>query len=1089
MSALHQIKASAGSGKTYSLTRCFLRLLVEYGLSSKPFSASACARPLLQEDRAGRCSWGDILAVTFTNAAAAEMRDRLIRNLKNIALGKEDGQGLISQQAALRWVDAVMRDLGALNIRTIDSLLHLIVRSAALELRLHPDFQPVFASSEVIAPYMDLFMERAWQGDDAMRELLRQCCEALVHASDSSSFLVGDKLSRQIGALLDDAFLGKYDALSPPAAINAKYRELQQCVVDAAQHLLIVSGHAGLTWDKRAHAAMERLVRLDYHKRPSTYWKKDDPACLFRKGSTITPETEAAFAVCRAAYDRLEQQGALLRSAAHLAPFVAVARLLVHAFRENWSEEGVLPGLLIPQLAQQALNGKYGVADALCRLGTRLTHYLLDEFQDTSEEQWQALRPLIMEALSRGGSLTWVGDVKQSIYGWRQAKPELFDDICQDQEFIAAVPDIHYDTLSCNWRSATQIIEHNNNIFSPLADFPTTKAALQALLPENTPDAVLIAASSRLTSAFADTRQQCAPKTAPGGVVRAERLESQNAEERRSLLQTRLTAILREDIQGRRPWGDVLVLVRSNSMARELAEGLVAANIPVITENSLLLAEHPLVVQSVALLSFLDDPDDDISLWTILTGSLLAEHPLAADLDWAGLHSWRAHNAAGSNQTGLWKNFRKQWPDIWQALLEPFFSAPCLMPPYDIIMEWYDRLDAEARFPQAEIFLRRFMEVLYSAEEKGLATLSAFLEHWRTKHGEEKVPMPENVDAVRIMTIHKSKGLEAPVVIVPITGFELKNPPGGHCIINCEGLRVLTACQKEVGTPYFKKLADEACESIDLLYVAFTRAREELYILRTETQTERRPDCAAVLDLLWQKNGLELPYEMGTCPQQGLSSSAANIAVPESATDVPRPVVSPWRPMHWLPQLKIFRNPLSGFSFRASDRGQLAHFCLEHLHLTGKPHDDAERALAFGLAHYQVPVPDDPELKIFLLKALSWFAAQPQAAQWLRHGLTEQSLVTASGQILRMDLLTHDEAGPLVIDYKSGQPSPVDVVQMRRYLACIDESSTYAAPARGLLVYLALQRFRLVMPDTLSDLHESCSTLLPDVKACSERKG
>ena len=146
MSRLCQVKASAGSGKTYELTRCFLLRLMECGHTAGVAASPACA--LAPEGR--QCGWGDILAVTFTNAAAAEMRERVIRRLKSAALGMRSSDLPLDADEARRWVDVIMRDLSALNIRTIDSLLHLIVRAAALELNLHPDFQPVFATEEEI---------------------------------------------------------------------------------------------------------------------------------------------------------------------------------------------------------------------------------------------------------------------------------------------------------------------------------------------------------------------------------------------------------------------------------------------------------------------------------------------------------------------------------------------------------------------------------------------------------------------------------------------------------------------------------------------------------------------------------------------------------------------------------------------------------------------------------------------------------------------------------------------------------------------------------------------------------------------------
>ena len=110
-----------------------------------------------------------------------------------------------------------------------------------------------------------------------------------------------------------------------------------------------------------------------------------------------------------------------------------------------------------------------GLISAAALMGSRLTHFLVDEFQDTSNEQWYALRPLVEEALSRGGSLTWVGDVKQSIYGWRGGEPELFDGVFDDAGLTALAPDGQRDNLPYNWRSRREIVQHNNGIFGPLA--------------------------------------------------------------------------------------------------------------------------------------------------------------------------------------------------------------------------------------------------------------------------------------------------------------------------------------------------------------------------------------------------------------------------------------------------------------------------------------------------------------------------------------------------------------------------------------------------------------------------------------------
>ena len=141
---LRQIRASAGSGKTYELTTSFLKHLsgaAEAG--GGPFSGCSAVH-------SGPHGWPEILAVTFTNRAAAEMQERIIGRLKDTALGTDKPAPGWTREQARRWVGIILRRYGALNVRTIDSLLHLIVRLTALELDLPPDFEPVFATDEAI---------------------------------------------------------------------------------------------------------------------------------------------------------------------------------------------------------------------------------------------------------------------------------------------------------------------------------------------------------------------------------------------------------------------------------------------------------------------------------------------------------------------------------------------------------------------------------------------------------------------------------------------------------------------------------------------------------------------------------------------------------------------------------------------------------------------------------------------------------------------------------------------------------------------------------------------------------------------------
>ncbi|MDE5879749.1 MAG: UvrD-helicase domain-containing protein, partial [Desulfovibrio sp.] len=816
--------------------------------------------------------------------------------------------------------------------------------------------------------------------------------------------------------VIDDVLRGRLDDLSPEEEVKEKLELSELTARSRARELLASAEEAGANWKKEPLRIVSAIADGDLAKCDLATAVAEDPAKYF-KGATPEAAVAAQARFTEAAL-RCREDRAVLLPALRRAPFVRLAQTLVGAFFLNREQEGGIPGVLIPHWAAETLSGEHGVSDALCRLGTKLTHFLVDEFQDTSREQWETLRPLVADALARGGSLTWVGDIKQSIYSWRGGDPTLFNAVLEDAE-LTRMAEARTRSLPYNRRSREQIVSHNNRVFAPLGEPPVARGILELLLPK-LPEEQLAAGARRLAEAFAGAAQRC-PAGQEGGYVEVERIEAGLTDELDEAVLSRLCELLEKDILPRRPRSDILVLVRSNEKGRLVAEALAREGIPVVTENSLLLAEHPLIIQVVAFLDFLDAPEDDVAFWTMLTGPLVLGHPLAGGLTAEELNDWCAENG----KEPLFQRFRKAWPHIWERLLAPFHAQSALLTPYDATREWLLRLEAETRFPAERTFLRRFLEVLQNAEEKGLASLGTFLEHWRSRGGEEKAPMPAGMDAVRVMTIHKAKGLAAPCVIVPWTSFTGR-PAEYSAVIDYEGLRLAVPGGKICGASHDEYLAAQACESLDLLYVAFTRARDELHIFRTATPgLERLSRLGQALDALWERAGLVPPFTLGAPAPGPLEDEveADDEASPEApacaSTAAPRQLVEArvdeapedWRPMQWLPRLKIFRNPLSPEVFRPEDRGTLLHLCLERLRCTGDAQADAEAAVNAALAASEAPVPQDVTFRAGLVAALAWFAAEPEAARWLAHGRPEQPLMTAAGDLLRVDLLVREAWG------------------------------------------------------------------------------
>lgn len=1102
---LLQIQASAGSGKTYDLTRRFLMRLQQ----AQADIPVACALGNAPE------AWGDIIAITFTNAAAAEMKQRVITALKSIALGLERPEGVsLSPAEAKHRLAMILRNYSCLNIRTIDSLLHTVVRAAAIDLELPPEFEPVFATEEALAPVLDALLEDAQNNDSSpMYHWLVEACRSLVYESETKGFLAGEKLISRLRPLLDGALLHQYDELTAPDIVQQRLQQCRQEPQVQAQRLRALVQEGGLACNSRMLNALEKVAAGDIKALESTYWQKTSLDDCLNKASrgASTATHEAAYAALCTAVQRYATQGKLLQGAVNQAPFITLAQALAAGFTRLITAEHKIPTVLMPYKALDVLEGEHGAPDVLCRMGSRLSHFLIDEFQDTSHIQWQAMRPLVVEALSRGGTLTWVGDVKQAIYSWRGGDSRLFGMLAHDEQLLCMLekPQAGTAPLTTNWRSRTVIVEHNNAFFCQLAQPDVVKNLLDCTLPKEIAPLCSKQASADIMQAFTGTQQDSrSTPEAQGGFVNILPLEADNTTELREAVLERLLALLQEDIGLRRPWGDVAVLVRSNSTASTVAEALMGAGIPVVTENSLLLAEHPLIRQCMAFLEFLDNPDNDIAFLNFMTGSIVSELPEAQACGCTA--AALTDLAAQEKRAPLYSECKKALPEIWRLFINPFINQAGLVTAYDLVQEWFARMDVLARFPAEDTFLRRFLEVLFAAEGRGYGLVPAFVAHWKERGGEEKVPMAEGLDAVQIMTIHKAKGLEFPIVIVPWMSFTHKVQPE-PVRMECDNMVIMTPRRKETGKHYAAALSTAIQENLNLLYVAWTRAQDELYCFHTATPALRNSgSIIPAIDMLLEKANISLPYSVGQalpCPanrQPALPRpEKSNAQAAQAQEPSPHPLTeqclstveqpeealpastAAWRPMRWLPRLKVFRNPLQELEFSAKDRGTLMHACLEHLLLCGDPQRDKEHAalaVQQAMASFPKALPNDPALQASLTRAAQWFASLPQAAHWRHNAIPEQSILDEHGQQHRVDLLLEQEHDYLVIEYKTGQPQDSHIAQVRRYLGLLHRAT--GLPAQGVLIYLDLQQVRLVSPVAVSALAptlEHC--LLPSASA------
>lgn len=1045
MSRLKQVKASAGSGKTYQLTRRFLHLLDSADETSRPFACTT-------KPHHGY-AWPEIMAVTFTNKAATEMKERVVTGLKLDALVLNPDTPDCTPETAHKALASILRRYHRLNIRTIDSLLALLLRLFALEFGIRPDFQMIFDESEMFDAIYDHFITICTD-NGVERDLLADTITTMIHSERKAGFWMQGAVRNRLLELIK--FLR-----TQPAPVETNQKTIQDVLttvyadfMGTVKYMETFLADTGLPANANFKKFLTKCLGLTLFDSPPNsklIQKENFRECILAKGKDMVDDrAEAEYCHLKDAWESYTTNHAILSGAYFLTPTIQIALRLMNGLDELQKQRGVILGSALAGFVNQLLTDGDTVSEAYCRMGCRLHHLLVDEFQDTSREQWQAITPLSQECLAKGGSLFYVGDVKQAIYSWRGGDSALFDEVMTQPDIASLAQSTTQDSLPHNWRSFKNVVEFNNTFFTNFEDLDLANDLADVLFDTGSDDFRADFARD-LTTNFNDCAQDLPDKHLhTNGYVRMERLAgTKNSDIEEHALES-LDALM-DDLTARRPYRDIAILVRKHDHAALVCDLLVHKNIPVITENSLQLDRHPIIRQLAGFLGFLDYPRDDVAFMTFAGGNelFLAETGLS-DTEF---HDWLVR----PTKRPLGVQFREDFPDYWKQFIEPFYNQSGLMTPYDLAQEAVRTFRVFERHPEAELYVRRFLEVIHLAEENGCGSLSAFLEYWTEKSGEEKVPLPENIDAVRIMTIHKSKGLEFPVVIVPFHNWAVK-PDKKFVVRKINGLRLLTPMKKGLGKPYLTSLGRSVREQLNLLYVAWTRAREELYGFFAE-KPANSPATAAMNLLLDMDDDI---FEYGHPPQENAPSKPS---VHPVARDLPA-TTQKTELMEWLPRLRVYRHNLDEYFYNERMRGEVAHRAMEYLRVTDNDATDTDRAVRLALEDFPAlgSLADDErtQLEADIRAMVAWALTQPNLRTWLADGIREPEIMDTNNKFKRFDLLYRGQQ-TVVADFKTGQPSPKNQKQVLEYMDILSAMPETTSPPKGYLIYLDLHEIHEVV--------------------------
>lgn len=932
------VSASAGSGKTTQLIHRLLQLLLSRRI---PYAK-------LQ----------NILAITFTNNAAAEMKQRTLEYLKRTALGEKqmvdelqqlldfDSDELRRQAEIL--IDEILDNYSDFQVQTIDSFLTRVMRVSALELGIAPQFDVVFDNVRLLDEAFTVFA-RDLAEDPEKRSLVDSLIDLLNQQRDSGRFLWNpyNNLASEIKGL--------YEALSSRAGVPTTV------------------GHVRAQKDSQTDGQMS----LDFD-------------------STLLSDGRSS------------------RAYSYYEPYIRAYTLLADALRRVQAERGILDLAHANKTLAMHIRDM-NIPEIFFSLGERIHHFLIDEFQDTNPTQWAVLRPLIENALSGPGSVFIVGDTKQAIYTFRGGDWQIMAKMLREDEFPSVATE--RVTLDENFRSGEAILEF-------------TKTVFQVNVPQHEGN------STPSLSGLSTFRQHPHEKTKGKGYVEVEVFENAGMLAERD----RLLEII-EDCRSRNyAYGDIAILTPRNKHVIAISGWLNKETIPFVSHSNLDIRARKITGEILAVLRFLDSPIDDLAFATVLLGNVFrlaiganAFHPNDFLFD---ARRQKPHRGA------LYTFFRDQYPQLWRKYFEHLFNIVGYMPVYDLVAEVYKSFALFDEFPTEEASLVKFLEIVRDFEATGTNSLRSFIHHAEESTDEElwNIAVAPGEDAVKIMTVHKAKGLGFPVNIVLL--YDAQDQPDNLAIVEADGeLHLVRVTKKlaeddpEVGRLYQERKTLSKVDDLNKLYVALTRAKDELYVLSVKARRGKTPSAYL------PESGYSIGKRQRNREEPQRERRQADIAHPYT---------------RGLPQAKDTLRLRS----EETERGEFIHAILEHIIYVG----ETDASLRSKIDEVIQSHSERFDAEFIRERISSLLTSELQSYFIEKEGrtvLTEQSVVSSDGKMHRVDRLVVDPQCVTVIDYKTGSESEDHHEQVREYMNLIRQLYP-DRDVQGLLAYIDQQVVRKV---------------------------
>ncbi|MGB3851739.1 MAG: UvrD-helicase domain-containing protein [Tunicatimonas sp.] len=874
-------RSSAGSGKTYTLALEYLTLALRHPTAYR-----------------------GILAVTFTNKATQEMKTRIVAFLYQLANGENQTlreaviqRTALTDEALTERAQQVLRHIlhgySYFAVMTIDAFFQKVVRAFAREMNLQAGFSIELDEGKVLEEVIDELLLAL--GDDhhrSLRRWLTRFAEEKVETGQSWDF------RRDIKTLARELFKEDYRLQRPPElperdmgaalkSLRAQQQQFEQQMQQYGQQALAVMERHALAVEDFAYGVRgvaayfpKLATTTDYEPGERVKKSFDDPHQWYTKSSKNKEAILAAVegglrTLLGEALEYHQRHKQVYYSVVALSRFVYTHGILHHLEAQLQTYQRAHDLMLISDapLFLKNIIGDEDTPFIYEKMGTTFQNFLIDEFQDTSGLQWANFRPLVENSLSAGQRNLVVGDVKQSIYRWRGGDWQLLLEKIQRDvaDYQTEVRD-----LDRNYRSRRHIVDFNNALFAQLSEllYQTVAERLGEVTDEPTRQRLLRRAEV-IRAAYARS-EQTLPPTYGGdwhGHVRIQLLEQEQLADEagddvpwKDYVKAQLPAMVERLQDQGYALHDIAFLVRNKRDGQEVAATFMdyknqghareGYRYEVISPESLYLNASLTVGLLVEVLRFLDNPSDRIA-----QGSILHRYRRLRNLP-ATSSDWHREFAAAGDKNDLDAFYRELPPDFRR--FQEYLNK---LPLYELVENLVQLFGLSSdNEPVAEaIYLQAFQDAVlnYSRAEQG--DLHAFLQWWEERGQKTSLQVPEAVDAMRIMTIHKAKGLQFKVVILPFCTWDTDHHSSQTNILWSStsvspldelGLMPLRYDRKLADTvfdqEYYEELIRVHMDNLNLLYVAFTRAEACLYAFAPPKKSKEGYQINSVANALRQ---------------------------------------------------------------------------------------------------------------------------------------------------------------------------------------------------------------------------------------------